>query len=491
MKQLYNIGGMLIACVALFSSCDEENEAVAPTVQYIELSELKKTMSIGTTSQLGAIVLPDAVIDKTITWKTDDESIATIDSEGNITAIAEGETKISAIVNNVTALCALTVVPVAVESVTLNKDVMKMSINETLQLIATVLPENATYKDITWTSSNEQVATVNNDGLVTTIGTGNTTITATSGDKSAVCNLVVIGNDPLITSTELTMKKYETKELEVVLPLRLEGKTIVWNTSVADVVTVTVNQENSCFAIVSAVGIGSTTVTATIESESVACEVTVQAPKEEVEGNTAIMNLSLYSGSEEVETKIKELDGKGITVYKLYGNFAKLGNLFIDKSKKNNPFLGTGVIEIDFTGIDANSWPDVTVPNVNVTMKGMPNNAFNNGTGDGFGDLQTLKKIVLPESCKVLGKYCFQNSYLETLIAPGVEVLGESFLNYPNYAISLYLTTENEFKVHSKACAAHFNECSLYLNFNKSSTINGNQYFGRTWKSVETVSQLN
>lgn len=148
MKRTYIISGILTALTALVSSCTEEKEVIAPTVQSIELSELKKTMSVGETAQQMATVLPDGVIDKTVTWKIEDENIGTIDSEGNITAMAEGETKIFATVSNVTALCALTVVPVAVESITLNETTKKMSMGETLQLVASVMPENATYKDV-------------------------------------------------------------------------------------------------------------------------------------------------------------------------------------------------------------------------------------------------------------------------------------------------------------------------------------------------------
>lgn len=310
MKRTLIYLGCFIASACLFS-CDEEKADLAPTVQYIELSELKKTMSVGETSQLTATVLPDAVVDKTVTWKSGDESIVVIDGEGNLTAVAEGETKISAIVNNVTALCALTVVPVAVESVALNETAKKMSVNETLQLTATVLPENATYKDIAWTSSNELVATVGSDGLVTAVGTGNATITAmASGEKSATCDLVVVGNDPQMSRAELEIVKNDVEEVEVVLPPRLEGKAVSWSTDADDIVTVEVSPENSCIATVKGVGIGIATITATVEGETTSCKVTVLAPKEEVTGgNTVTMNLSLYETVDEVAAKLRSLTG--------------------------------------------------------------------------------------------------------------------------------------------------------------------------------------
>lgn len=502
MKQIYFILGMLLALMPFASSCTEEKETIAPPVQYIELSELKKTMSVGETSQLTATVLPEGVLDKTITWKIDDENIGTIDSEGNITAIAEGETKVSAIVDNVTAICALTVVPVAVESVSLNETTKKMSVNETLQLTATILPENATYKDVKWTSSNETVATVNDNGLVTTHSTGNVAITATSvsGEKTAVCNIVIVGSDPLMSQTEMNLTKNDEERLEVVLPPSMEGQTVAWSVDNNDIVTVTDDAENSCFATVKAIGIGSAIITATIGGDTgntVTCDVTVAAPKEEIDGVSVIMNLSLYADPEEVAAKILELDGKGITEYKLYGDFGKLGTLSISNNDKNNPFLGTSVTKIDFTGID--TWPDVKVTTAqgDVTMKGMPEKAFNNGTSTEFGVLGTLKTIILPESCKVLGKYCFQHLHIETLVAPGAVLLGEQFISYCDMITSLYLTTEEDFILCNKNFGAPANpkNCTLYLNSNKA-PIEGNKYFVNSggsaieWKSVYTTGTL-
>ena len=506
MKQIYLIAGMLLALMPFVSSCTEENETIAPPVQYIELSELKKTMSVGETSQLTATVLPDGVLDKTITWKIDDENIGTIDSEGNITAIAEGETKVSAIVDNVTAICALTVVPVAVESISLNETTKKMSVNETLQLIATILPENATYKDINWTSSNEDIATVDDNGLVTAKGTGNVSITATSvsGEKTAVCNIVIVGSDPLMSQTEMNLTKNDEERLEVVLPPNMEGQAVTWSIDNEGIIAVTVDADNSCFATVKAIGIGSATISATIGGDignTVTCDVTVAAPKEEIDGVSVIMNLSLYANPEEVAAKILELDGKGITEYKLYGDFGKLGTLLINKNEddRHNPFLGTSVTKIDFTGIDGSTWPDVKVTTAqgDVTMKGMPEKAFNNGSSTEFGVLGTLKTIILPESCKVLGRYCFQHLHIETLVAPGAVLLGENFISYCDMITSLYLTTTEDFILCNKNFGAPANpkNCTLYLNSNKA-PIDDNKYFKNKsnsdieWKSVDITGTL-
>lgn len=503
MKRTYIISGILTALTALVSSCTEEKEVIAPTVQSIELSELKKTMSVGETAQLMATVLPDGVIDKTVTWKIEDENIGTIDSEGNITAMAEGETKIFATVSNVTALCALTVVPVAVESITLNETTKKMSMGETLQLVASVMPENATYKDVEWTSSDETVATVDDNGLVKTLGIGNVAITATlvTGGKSATCDIVILGDEPLMSRPNMSMEKDAEETLEVVLPVILEGQNVLWSVTPEGIVDVTPDAGNPNFVTVKAVSIGSAKITATIGTSSAVCNVTVNAPKEDIDGSTIIMNLSLYENSEEVAAKIKEVDGKGVTEYKLYGDFGKLGTLLINKNEndRHNPFLGTSVTKIDFTGIDGSTWPDVKVATAqgDVTMKGMPEKAFNNGTSTEFGVLGTLKTIILPESCKVLGRYCFQHLHIESLVAPGAVLLGEQFISYCDMITSLYLTAAEDFILCNKNFGppANAKNCTLYLNPNKA-PIEGNKYFKNNnnldieWKSVDTSGAL-
>lgn len=503
MKRTYIISGILTALTALVSSCTEEKEVIAPTVQSIELSELKKTMSVGETAQLMATVLPDGVIDKTVTWKIEDENIGTIDSEGNITAMAEGETKIFATVSNVTALCALTVVPVAVESITLNETTKKMSMGETLQLVASVMPENATYKDVEWTSSDETVATVDDNGLVKTLGIGNVAITATlvTGGKSATCDIVILGDEPLMSRPNMSMEKDAEETLEVVLPVILEGQNVSWSVTPEGIVDVTPDAGNPNFVTVKAVSIGSAKITATIGTNSAVCNVTVNAPKEDIDGSTIIMNLSLYENSEEVAAKIKEVDGKGVREYKLYGDFSKLGKLDIKPTDQNNPFIGTNVEVIDFTGIDADTWPLVEeeVDGETVSRPGMPDRAFNRGT-EGKQPIEvlgSLRKVILPEACKALGYYSFQRTNIEVLIAPGVELLGQSFVAYSSSIEEMYLTTSNEFQCHKSAFASssYSKNCILYLNPNKA-PIEGNKYFKDKnnldieWKSVDTLGAL-
>lgn len=88
---------------------------------------------------------------------------------------------------------ATEVIPsVPVESISLNKVSVTLEKNQATQLIATVLPSNADNKDVSWSSSNESIATVSTAGLVKCVGVGTATITATTGDKTSKCSVSVI-----------------------------------------------------------------------------------------------------------------------------------------------------------------------------------------------------------------------------------------------------------------------------------------------------------
>ncbi len=83
---------------------------------------------------------------------------------------------------------------IPVTSISLNISTLQLETMETKALVATVLPDNATDKTISWTSSDEKIATVNNVGLVTATGTGLVIIKAKSGDKEASCTIFVVSN---------------------------------------------------------------------------------------------------------------------------------------------------------------------------------------------------------------------------------------------------------------------------------------------------------
>lgn len=134
----------------------------------------------------------------TLTWNSEDASIASVDSKGKVTTVSAGTTYITCTAQNgVSAKCKVTVKPVPTESITLNATEKELAVGSRFQLQATVLPEAGTNKTLKWESSDEAIATVNSRGEVTAINTGTCTITATTTDGtglSASCDVTVINN---------------------------------------------------------------------------------------------------------------------------------------------------------------------------------------------------------------------------------------------------------------------------------------------------------
>ncbi len=167
--------------------------------RYIALNKTSAELTVGETLQLTATVLPSNTTNKTVTWSTSNAAVATVDGNGLVTMIGPGNATITATTadgSNLSANCQLTVKLMA-QSISLNESSAEMAKGTTLQLTATVLPDNASNKAVTWTSSDPTVASVDENGLVTAIAHGIATITAMTEDGSdltASCVVTVLAD---------------------------------------------------------------------------------------------------------------------------------------------------------------------------------------------------------------------------------------------------------------------------------------------------------
>lgn len=148
------------------------------------LSEEQKGMKKGETFTLVANIAPSNATDKSVKWSSDNEEVATVDDNGTVTAIAAGKAVIKAVSSNdKVATCTVNVTEdVKVEGITLSSESINLFIPGKQQLSATVKPDNAADKAVTWESSNTAVATVTSNGLVTSVSAGEAVITATTND---------------------------------------------------------------------------------------------------------------------------------------------------------------------------------------------------------------------------------------------------------------------------------------------------------------------
>lgn len=153
------------------------------------------TVEKGTTLALTAAVSPQDAANQSVNWSSSAEQIATVDENGVVTGIAAGTAVITAAAadgSGISATITITVTEtILVESIVISGgDTLEKG--ETLNLTASVVPENASNKGIIWSSSNEMAATVDNEGRVTGTGTGTAVITATALDESGISASVTI-----------------------------------------------------------------------------------------------------------------------------------------------------------------------------------------------------------------------------------------------------------------------------------------------------------
>lgn len=196
------VTGISLGSATITASCGEKSGYSTITVSAIAVESVTITPSSlemieGETASLKAEVLPENADDKTVVWESIDESIATVDTQGNVTAIKPGKTKIMATCGNQGATCDITVSGKPVESVTVEPAQISLKSGEQKQLTATVLPEDAEDKTVTWESSDENVATVDDNGTVTAVAAGEAIITAKSADKQGTCEVSVL-NRPVL-----------------------------------------------------------------------------------------------------------------------------------------------------------------------------------------------------------------------------------------------------------------------------------------------------
>jgi len=160
-------------------------------VTSITLGLTSVTIIKGQSATLTATLSPDNATDKTVTWTSSDESVATVSSGGVVNALSVGTAVITATSGNVSARCTVTVIPVPVESVTIDKTSATISIGETIQLSATISPSDAAVQTVTWSSSDTSIASVSSNGIVKGLKSGSVTITASADGKSATCSVTV------------------------------------------------------------------------------------------------------------------------------------------------------------------------------------------------------------------------------------------------------------------------------------------------------------
>ena len=221
-------GDIVITAIANKISTEGGGTTNIPCTQ-ITLSSVQLTFdAIGSTKKITATLAPSNTTD-ILYWTSSNNNIASVDQNGNVTSKTTGSCTITATCGSKSATCSILIANSGGESggesggtgsctsIRINEKALTLSaIGQTKQLTTTTVPENP-IENIVWSSSNTSVATVNQSGLVTVVGSGTCTITATCGSKTATCPIMVSILVPCTSiSIPNTLNIVEEKSVELI-----------------------------------------------------------------------------------------------------------------------------------------------------------------------------------------------------------------------------------------------------------------------------------
>ena len=265
----------------------------------LTLSKTQLTMQAGSHDTLSASIYPTDARDKTLTWKSSDPSVATVDNNGNISAISSGSADITvSTVNDIQAVCRVTVTAPAVNPILdVSPNLMKLGVGESGQLTTRLSPADSS-KILSFTSSDPSVASVDSTGKVTALKAGTATITVSGSgivSRTSTITVVSVPTSVKINKTSLKLQKGSSEKLSAAIsPSDAENQSITWTSSDASVAIV------DAWGSVVGIKSGKATITAeTANGMKSECKVTVL-------GDPTGIKLS--------KTKLSILKGKSTTI---------------------------------------------------------------------------------------------------------------------------------------------------------------------------------
>jgi hypothetical protein len=283
--------GICIASLGMLLSCGGGDSSA--TLQSIEITPSKVSAAAGTTTQLMATGIYSDNSHRNLTydaaWSSSNSAVANVNAGGVASAASTGNTTISAKVAGISGSGALTVTAATLVSIEVTPSLTRIAKGTTLQFVATgIFSDNSTQNmtsQVTWSTSNDNLASISSDsgsiGLATATGTGTVTISAASGAITGSTTLTVSG--AVLTSIEITPTAPSIAK-GVSQPFVAMGifsdnskqnltTQVTWSASAASVATV--SNSAPTVGTVTATGIGTTTLTASTGSLSASTQVTV------------------------------------------------------------------------------------------------------------------------------------------------------------------------------------------------------------------------
>lgn len=302
------------------------------------------------TYQLVATITPDNCTD-TVSYESSNSSVAIVDNNGLITLVNDGNCEITVTCGSQTATCSVIVQSVSVDcdTITLSETSITLTDKSQHDITATVTPDNCTY-EVSWSSENDGIVTIDNGGHMTAVANGTTNIIATCGSKSASCSVTVSleeVNVPCtsiqLSSDTLTFTGSGNQTLTCTVTPENTTDAIIWSSDNESVATV-----NN--GIVTAIGNGNCIITVTCGNYSDTCSVEVSGIVEsewDVEWNGETNSLPVgMTANDNVVFVMNEETGKYEISTPANNTEA---NVLIDNS------VGKGIIEVEIGSTNFNS----------------------------------------------------------------------------------------------------------------------------------------
>ena len=255
---------------------------VLVSVDSVSLNKTSLTLAKGSSEKLAATIAPEDATDQSVVWESSNPDAVTVDENGTVSAAEGGSAVITVITNDGAkkATCTVTVT-VPVSSVNLNKTSLSLMKGDTETLSATVLPEDATNKKVTWSSSNPNVAAVDSNGTVKAVGGGSAIITVTTEDglKTAECMVDVTVQAESISFSEddITLAENEEYELRLIIkPAEAKLTDVTYHSD--DPETVSVDESG----VIQALKTGSAVIQASVDEGRLTASCTVHIVSDKI-----------------------------------------------------------------------------------------------------------------------------------------------------------------------------------------------------------------
>jgi len=352
----------------------------------VSLNKTTLSLVVGDAESLVPTIVPDNATNKNVTWSNSNTAVASVSSSGAIFAISAGTTIITVRTadGSQMASCTVTVTSVPVTSISLDKTNLSMAVGETEILTATINPSNASYKNVSWSSSNNAIATVS-AGSVWAKSDGTAIITATTadGNKSATC-VVSVGpvsvSSVSLNKTSLSLVTgYSDTLIATLSPSNATNKNVSWKTSDSAIASV-------ADGIITAKAAGAAIITVT----------TVDGAKE------ANCYVSVTSDSAPGGTDTGVLYAEASTYVTVYYFSGPGGvDITIPASKNGKPVIG----------IDNGVFWDIWLASIN-----MPSSITYIGDKAFFGS--NLASVTIPSSVTSIGASAFSGNQLTSINIP-------------------------------------------------------------------------